>query len=48
VARLAAVAAAVAMLAGIVGGIGRIGTLFIPALIVLVIGGLRLWLPESR
>jgi hypothetical protein len=47
-ARLAVVAAAVAMLVGIFGGIGRTGTLFIPALIALVIGGLRLWLAESR
>jgi len=36
--------AAVAILVGVVGGIGRIGSLFIPALIVLVVGvvlGLR-------
>jgi len=46
VARPAAVAAA-AMLVGLVGGIGRVGTLFLPALIVLVIGGLRLWLADA-
>jgi hypothetical protein len=49
----AAAAAAVAMLVGIVGGIGHTGPLFIPALIVLVIGvlgatdGLRLWLAKA-
>ena len=40
----AALVAAVAILVGVVGGIGRIGSLFIPALIVLVVGvvlGLR-------
>jgi hypothetical protein len=41
------------MLVGIVGGIGHTGPLFIPALIVLVIGvlgatdGLRLWLAKA-
>jgi hypothetical protein len=45
-ARTAAVAATVAMIVGIVGGIGRVGSLFIPALVVVVIGGLRLWLAE--
>jgi hypothetical protein len=48
VARLAALAAAVGMLVGIVGGIGRIGTLFIPALIAVVIGGARLWLADRK
>jgi hypothetical protein len=36
------------MLAGIVGGIGRTGTLFIPALIVVIVGGVRLLLAGSR
>ncbi len=43
----AAIAAAVAMIVGIVGGIGRVGSLFIPALIVLVVGAVRLWLASS-
>ena len=47
-ARLAAAAAAVAMIVGIVGGIGRVGSLFIPALIAVVVGALRLWLAEPR
>jgi hypothetical protein len=48
VARPAAVAAAAAILVGVVGGIGRTGSLFIPALIAGVVGGLRLWLAESK
>ena len=44
----AAAAATVAMLVGIVGGIGRTGTLFIPALIMVIVGGVRLWLAEPR
>jgi hypothetical protein len=48
VARLAAIAAAVAVIIGIAGGIGRTGSLFIPALIALVVGGALLWLSEPR
>jgi hypothetical protein len=48
VARPAAVAAAVVLLAGIVGGIGRTGSLFIPALVAVVVGGLLLWRAEPR
>jgi len=47
-ARPAAVMAAVVMIVGIVGGIGRTGTLFIPALIMVSVGGVRLWLAEPR
>lgn len=43
VARPAVVAAAAVLLAGIVGGIGRTGSLFIPALVAVVVGGLLLW-----
>ena len=46
IAKPAAVAAAVAMIVGILGGIGRTGSLFIPALVALVVGGARLWLAE--
>ncbi|MFI5063375.1 MAG: hypothetical protein ACHP9Z_05280 [Streptosporangiales bacterium] len=43
VARIAAVAGAAALVAGIVGGVLHTGLFFVPALVVLVIGGLRLW-----
>jgi len=46
IAKPAAVVAAVAMIVGILGGIGRTGSLFIPALVALVVGGARLWLAE--
>jgi len=45
-ARPAAIAAAIAMIVGIAGGIGRTGSLFIPALVAVVVGGARLWLAE--
>jgi len=48
VARLAAIAAAIAMIVGIVSGIGRVGSLFIPALVVLVVVGVKLWRPAPR
>lgn len=45
-ARPAAAVAAIAMIVGIAGGIGRTGTLFVPALVAVVVGGARLWLAE--
>jgi hypothetical protein len=42
------VAAAVAILVGVVGGIGRTGSLFIPALVALVVGGFMLWRAKPR
>ena len=43
VARIAAAAGVLALVAGIVGGVLHTGLFFLPALVVLVIGGLRLW-----
>ncbi len=43
VARVAAAAGVLALVAGIVGGVLHTGLFFVPALVVLVIGGLRLW-----
>ena len=43
VARIAAAAGAAALVAGIAGGVLHTGLFFVPALVVLVIGGLRLW-----
>lgn len=43
VARLAVVVVVAALVAGIIGGITHNGLFFAPALIALVIGGLRLW-----
>jgi hypothetical protein len=48
VAMPAAVAAAVAILVGVVGGIGRTGSLFIPALVALVVGSVMLWRAKPR
>ena len=42
-ARAAAAALAVVLIAGIVGGILHTGLLFLPALVVLVLGGRALW-----
>lgn len=42
-ARGAAVALAVVLVVGIVAGIAHIGLLFLPALVVLVVGGRALW-----
>jgi hypothetical protein len=43
VARLAVVAVVAVLIAGIVGGITHNGLFFAPALVALVIGGLRMW-----
>jgi hypothetical protein len=43
VARLAAVACAAVLVAGIAGAIGHTGLFFVPALVVMVIGGVKLW-----
>jgi hypothetical protein len=41
--RLAAVAGAAVLVAGIVGGITHTGVLFLPALVVLIVGAVKLW-----
>lgn len=43
VARLAVVMVVAALVAGVIGGITHNGLFFAPALVALVIGGLRLW-----
>ena len=43
VARLAAVACAAVLVAGIAGGIGHTGLFFVPALVAVVVGGVKLW-----
>ena len=43
VARLAAFVAAVVLIAGIAGTITHTGLFFVPALVLLVVGGLRAW-----
>jgi hypothetical protein len=45
--RLAAVAAAAVLVAGIVGGITHTGLFFVPALVVLVVGAVKLWRERS-
>jgi hypothetical protein len=45
--RLAAVAGALVLAAGIAGGILHIGLFFIPALVVLAVGGVKLWREPS-
>jgi hypothetical protein len=47
VARPAAVAAAVVLVVGIVGAILHTGLFFVPALVVLVVGGLKLWRDQA-
>ncbi len=47
VARLAAVACAAVLVAGIAGGIGHTGLFFVPALAVLLVGGVKLWRERS-
>jgi hypothetical protein len=44
---LAAVAGVAVLIAGIVGGILHIGLFFVPALVVLAIGALKLWREQS-
>jgi hypothetical protein len=41
--RLAAVSGLLVLAAGIAGGIGLTGVFFVPALVVLAVGGFRLW-----
>jgi hypothetical protein len=41
--RFAAVVGAAVLVAGIVGGITHTGALFLPALVVLVVGAVKLW-----
>jgi hypothetical protein len=36
------------LVAGIAGGIVHIGVLFVPALVVLAVGGVKLWGEQSR
>jgi len=47
VARLAAVACAAVLVAGVAGGIGHTGLFFVPALAVLLVGGVKLWRERS-
>jgi hypothetical protein len=44
---LAAVAGVAVLIAGIVGGILHIGLFFVPALVVLAVGALKLWREQS-
>ena len=46
-ARIAAAAAVLVLLVGIAGGVLHTGLFFVPALVVLVIGGLKLWRPDG-
>jgi hypothetical protein len=41
--RLAAVAGVAALIAGIAGGITHIGLFFVPALVALAVGAVKLW-----
>jgi len=45
--RLAAVAGVLVLAAGIAGKILRIGLFFVPALVVLAVGGVKLWREQS-
>jgi len=45
--RLAAVAGVLVLAAGIAGGIVHIGLFFVPALVVLAVGGVKLWREQS-
>jgi SNF family Na+-dependent transporter len=45
---LAAVIGVVVLVAGIAGGILHIGALFVPALVVLAMGAVRLWREQPR
>jgi hypothetical protein len=46
--RLAAVIGVVVLVAGIAGGLLHTGLLFAPALVVLVVGTVKLWREQSR
>jgi len=45
--RLAAVAGVLVLIAGIAGGILHVGLFFVPALVVLAAGGVKLWREQS-
>jgi hypothetical protein len=45
--RLAATAGVLVLAAGIAGGILHIGLFFVPALVALAIGGVKLWREQS-
>jgi hypothetical protein len=45
--RLAAAAGVLVLAAGIAGGILHIGLFFVPALVVLAVGGVKLWREQS-
>ena len=47
VARLGAVACAAVLVAGIAGGIGHTGLFFVPALVVVLVAGVKLWRERS-
>jgi hypothetical protein len=48
VSRLAAVAGVLVLVAGIAGSIVHTGLFFVPALLVLAVGGMKLWREQSR
>ena len=45
--RLAAVAGVLVLVAGIAGAIVHMGLFFVPALVVLAVGGVKLWREQS-
>jgi len=45
---LAAVIGVLVLIAGIVGGIVHVGLFFVPALVVLAVGAVKLWREQSR
>lgn len=45
--RLVAVAGVLLLIAGIIGGIGHTGLFFVPALVVLAVGAVKLWGEQS-
>jgi hypothetical protein len=45
--RLAAIAGVLVLIAGIAGGILHTGLFFVPALVVLAVGGVKLWREQS-
>ncbi len=46
--RLAAIIAVLVLVAGIAGSILHTGLFFVPALVVLAVGGVKLWREQSR
>jgi hypothetical protein len=48
VSRLAAVVGVLVLMAGIAGSIVHTGLFFVPALVVLAVGGVKLWREQPR